>query len=274
MGVFSARRAAKKMRAAAITLEELINALVSYLPSVADYRHSTLRVDCDRFYRNTTIDLFGQFEPKLKRRVCVRVTVDDKADTNFSAELWAERFVVRVDSKDLNLELALVIEPQADRSIEIFKILRWENGEAIFNRARQVRCAIVKGDRRFDFSVAGDSNYQQDLERIAGGRRSEGVRHLAAALLVPEPDQQPGGKAVAVKIERRTVGYLSSEVSSIFLKALADGGFDCAASGAAIVGGWTHGGEEAARFAVKLDIALPFVLLEGAPETAAAGGRE
>jgi hypothetical protein len=271
MGVFIARRAEKKARAPAVTIEDLINALVAYLPSVADYRHSTFRIDCDRFYKNTTIDLFGQFDAKLNRRVWVRVTIDDKAETNFSTELWADQFVVRVDSKDLDLELALVIEPQADRSIEIFKILRWENGEAIFNRiARRIRCAIVKGDRRFEFPIVGELDYQQELERLAGGRRSEGVRRLAAALLVPERDSVGEKYAVAVKIEKRTVGYLSSDIAPIFLKALADSGFDRAAVGAAIVGGWLHGGEDAARFNVKLDIALPFNLVDGTLEAAAA----
>jgi hypothetical protein len=259
MGKIIAQRAAIKPRIPSITIEELVDALVLYLPTIADYRHEALRIDCDRFYRNTTIDLYGQFDPKLARRVWLRVTIDDIATTKLRSELWPDRFVIRLDSKDLNLAESYIIDPRADRSIEFLKVLRWEQGRPIVVRpAQQIRCALVKGDNSFDFPVVGVAHFQRELQRIARARRNRSGDHLVAALLVPERNNRRDGEAVAVQIERQTVGYMGRDIAPAFLKVLGEGGFDCAAA-ASLVAERVRGAEPA-DFGVRLDAVLPFVL--------------
>ncbi len=245
-----------------ITIEELIHELVLYLPTVVEYRHEALRIDCDRFYRNTTVDLFGQFDARLGRRVSLRVTIDDIATTNLRSELWPEQFVIRIDSTDLDLEQSLVVRPHADRSIDFHEVLRWEQGQPVLaGPARRIRCAVVKGDNTFRLPVAGVADYQQDLKRVVGARRSEMGRHLIAALLVPQPYNREDGDAVAVQIEKRTIGYMGRDVATDFLRALSDGGFDSAACGAAIVA-TRDGAADQIDYSVRLDAVLPFVLTD------------
>jgi hypothetical protein len=245
-----------------ITIEELIHELVHYLPTVAEYRHEALRIDCDRFYRNTTVDLYGQFDARLGRRVWVRVTIDDIATTSLRSELWPEQFVIRLDSTDLDMEQSLVVRPQPDRSIEFLEVLRWEHGQPILaGPTRRIRCAVVKGDNSFRLPVARVADYQQDLRRIVGARPSETGRHLIAALLVPEPYNQQARDAVAVQIEKLTIGYMGSDVAPDFLNALAEGAFDSAACGAAIVAR-RDGAADQIDFSVRLDAVLPFVLTD------------
>lgn len=245
-----------------ITIEELIHELIQYLSTIVGYRHDALRVDCDRFYRNTTVDLYGQFNAKLGRRVWLRVTIDDIATTNLRSELWSEQFVIRLDSVDLNLEQSLVVRLQADRSIEFFEVLRWEQGQPILAKpAPRIRCAVVKGDNSFRVPVVAVGDYQRELMRVIEKRTSEIGRHLVPALLVPEPYNRHARDAVAVQVDKRTIGYMDREVAPIFLQALSEGSFDLAACGAAI-----HAGRDAASerigFSVRLDAVMPFVLTD------------
>jgi hypothetical protein len=253
---------AASLRHQCITIEKLIHELVLYLPTIVEYRHDGLRIDCDRFYRNTTVDLYGQFDERLGRRVSLRVTIDDIATTNLRCELWPEQFVIRLDSADLGLEHSLVVRPQLDQTVDFLQVLRWEQGRPILARpAQRIRCAVVRGDNSFRLHVAGVTDRQQDLRRIVESRPSEIGRCLIPALLVPERYNREDRDAVAVQIEKRTIGYMTRDVAPAFLKALAEGNFDLAACGAAILA-WREGSSEQIDFSVRLDAVLPFDLLD------------
>jgi hypothetical protein len=144
--------------------------------------------------------------------------------------------------------------------------------QAVFGPGQRKRCAIVKGNNAFTFPIVGESHYQSELEQIAiahAHARRRG-RFLIPALLVPEPNNFFDKYAVAVQINRRTVGYLTFEAGPMLLKALADGGFDCAACAAAISGGEDLNDGTIAAFSVKLDVTEPLVL----GETAQSGTRQ
>ncbi len=145
--------------------------------------------------------------------------------------------------------------------------------QAVFGPGQRKRCAIVNGDNSFAFSIVGESHYQNELERIALGHERRRGRFLIPALLVPEPSNFFDKYAVAVQVNRRTVGYLTFEAGPSLLKALAAGGFDCAACGAAISGGEIMNDGTVAAFSVKLDVTEPLVLGEtaqsGAPQPSA-----
>jgi hypothetical protein len=74
---------------------------------------------------------------------------------------------------------------------------------------RTIEATLYTGDEILE--VVGESNYQEALWKIVGGRRRERVRHDVAAVLVPEPDNQFDANAIKVLIDGNLVGYLSRQ---------------------------------------------------------------
>jgi hypothetical protein len=489
MSAFVVPLVQKKPRVPIITIEEIVDSLALYLPTLTEYVHTGVEIECDSTLKTTTITLQGQFEPDLQRRVRVRATIEGKAASKITAKLWADQYAVRLESEDLDLKLDVVIVPHGNRTIAISKaglpkapeedqlkgrsaassqevpdkemplenavavadlpfaeaeiveerpveiaiadseelhadheqvmgtdasstaeiveeppteltiaeipaarsgdeqpdetqtyqafdesdamhseteiefealiadspadskhsvsegeqveqtkaedstkldelnanngkseqeqgqiasratfsdddLIYSEDRQAVFDKSDQprfgvinggaqatsaeirniqndsdaaasegvqllsppdtlMRCAIVKGDGAFEFTIVGESHYQRELELIAGGRCKDGARYLVAALLVPEPSNFFDRYAVAVQIDKQTVGYLSFDAGPALLEALAAGEFDCAACAAAIVGGWDRGEGDTDAFGVRLDAVTPFVLMKG-----------
>jgi hypothetical protein len=145
-------------------------------------------------------------------------------------------------------------------AVERHQLINSESEQASFGPGQKKRCAIIKGDGKFGFPIVGESHYQAELGEIARARGDDLSRRLVAALLVPEPNNFFDRHAVAVQIDKRTVGYLSFQSGPVLLKALADGKFDCAACAAAVFGPPARG--RGGEFRVKLDASLPFVMVE------------
>jgi hypothetical protein len=61
---------------------------------------------------------------------------------------------------------------------------------------------------RHDLEVVGESQYQDALWRVAGGRTAERVRVEVQAVLLPEPDNPYDPNAITVLIDGAKVGYL------------------------------------------------------------------
>ena len=68
--------------------------------------------------------------------------------------------------------------------------------------------------------VVGESHYQDALWQIAGGRRSDRVRHGVYAILEPEPSNRHDPNAVKVVIGRSCVGYLAREDAAAYREGL------------------------------------------------------
>ena len=73
---------------------------------------------------------------------------------------------------------------------------------------------------RDDLEVVGESNYQDALWRVAGGRTTERVRVETEAMLVREPDNPHDANAVSVRIDGSTVGYLCRDDARAYLPGL------------------------------------------------------
>lgn len=116
--------------------------------------------------------------------------------------------------------------------------------------------ADIKGDGSFDVDVVGESNYQDALEKICGGKTRDGVEKYVKALLILEDTNKYDNKAVCVAIEGKIVGYLSSEVAREYRKKLKELIHPriVGVCNAVIRGGWDRGGEDKGYFGVKLDI--------------------
>jgi hypothetical protein len=68
--------------------------------------------------------------------------------------------------------------------------------------------AVVLLGGRHDLEVVGESQYQDALWRVAGGRTAERVRVEVQAVLHTEPDNPYNPNAITVLIDGAKVGYL------------------------------------------------------------------
>ncbi|MDP8928368.1 MAG: HIRAN domain-containing protein [Actinomycetota bacterium] len=116
---------------------------------------------------------------------------------------------------------------------------------------------LPPGNKR---EAVGESNYQEALERISGGRTREGANLKVIARLVPDLDNPYDSNAVSVRVAGQVVAYLPrSEAKQVHAKLtkLREGvGCDIACRGL-IVGGWKRGflGRDQGHFGIKIDFA-------------------
>jgi len=108
----------------------------------------------------------------------------------------------------------------------------------------------------FMVDVVGESNYQENLERIAGGKKTESADMVVAASLVLEDDNRFDGNAVRVDICGLTVGYLDKSTAKGFRAFIENNqypgnSFGCRAQ---INGGWDRGNGDTGLFGVCLDL--------------------
>jgi hypothetical protein len=73
-----------------------------------------------------------------------------------------------------------------------------------------------------DLEVVGESNYQDALWRVVGGRTTERVRVETQAMLVREPDNPHDANAISVRIAGSTVGYLCRDDARKYLSGLVE----------------------------------------------------
>lgn len=108
----------------------------------------------------------------------------------------------------------------------------------------------------YGLGVVGEASYQSNIDRVAGGRTTEGVRLDCEAILVPEEASPHDSMTIRVDIQGSTVGYLSRANAREYraeIKRLGfpSGVFTCKAL---IVGGWDRGPNDRGHFGVKLDV--------------------
>lgn len=133
------------------------------------------------------------------------------------------------------------------------KILRSLDGGGAGARAVTV---WVLGDGRFGISAVGESNYQEALEKVAGGRKRHGVNRQVTAELELEDENPFDSNAVLVRIDGLKVGYLSRSNAKLFRQEAGErleGARRIRCRGR-IRGGWDRGQGDRGHFGVALDI--------------------
>jgi len=111
---------------------------------------------------------------------------------------------------------------------------------------------LLRGDGGYSARVTGTSDYQEELERMVGGRTEDSASHHAVATLTAAP----GTGVVLVSIDGVHIGYMRPADAIRLPEALQENGI----SGlpvkvrAAIVGGWDRGPENRGHFGVRLDL--------------------
>lgn len=106
-------------------------------------------------------------------------------------------------------------------------------------------------------SIVGESNYQRELDRIAGGKTEKGHEIKTTAEIVLDDGNPHDNKAVRIDIDGRTVGYLKKNDARKYRRWLekqdAPRGVvvEC---GALISGGWDRGKGDSGHYGVRLDL--------------------
>ena len=119
---------------------------------------------------------------------------------------------------------------------------------------------ILSGDGTYATEAVGESEYQDELSQIVGGKQERSVEHFCTAILVPEPRNPYDSNAIVVTIDGLQVGYLSRPLAKVWSERLARIGKPTGLTQvpAVIVGGWKRqkrGKTDEGHFGVKLDFA-------------------
>jgi hypothetical protein len=90
--------------------------------------------------------------------------------------------------------------------------------DAAGHNANLAAATLLRGQDTLE--VVGESHYQGDLWRLAGGSSVDRVRFAVAAVLLPEPENPYDANAVKILIDGRLVGYLSRDDAAVYLPGL------------------------------------------------------
>lgn len=131
----------------------------------------------------------------------------------------------------------------------------YRGGTRSQNLAPEVQRSIP-GPGKYAFDIVGESNYQNSLEAICGGKKEKSAKHRTEAELHLEDSNPYDNMAVRVEIEGKTVGYFSRNAARSYrdqLKMLGQDHSVCKCK-AMIVGGWRKSKLDQGSFGVKLDL--------------------
>lgn len=132
----------------------------------------------------------------------------------------------------------------------------WRKREAGTPRPSR-RGVFLDGNVRVE--VRGESNFQEALEDICGGRCETGHSLAVTAYLVCEPTNPYDSNAVKVLVDGHLVGYVAREAAQVLapvLAALEHVGAQATCAGE-IVGGWDRGGADKGHFGIWLTMPPP-----------------
>ncbi len=123
---------------------------------------------------------------------------------------------------------------------------------------KPTRYVTLEGDGSYRCPVVGESQYQDALGQITGGKTEDGHEFECVAVLEPEPSNPYDSNAVAVRINGQTVGYLSKPLARAMCVTLKQHNLAGVQVGAVVVGGWASrkGRKPEGHYGVKLDIAV------------------
>jgi len=115
------------------------------------------------------------------------------------------------------------------------------------------------------FDVVGESNYQDNIEAICGGRKADGEEREVEAVLVLEDGNQYDSLAVRIDVQGKTVGYLSRQSARAYREWLQEIGHQgvWAIWDAMIRGGWDRGQGDRGHYGVEVYIGRDEVVGEG-----------
>lgn len=114
----------------------------------------------------------------------------------------------------------------------------------------------LPGPGTFEFDIVGEASYQDALSSICGGKTESSAERYVDAELYLEDENPHDNKAVCVRVEGKTVGYLSRKDARNFRNQVKefedqDPIFFCKA---VIVGGWQRSKSDQGNFGIRLDL--------------------
>ncbi|MDX1785281.1 hypothetical protein [Roseovarius sp. ZX-A-9] len=134
--------------------------------------------------------------------------------------------------------------------------MRWLN--KILGKAELLPCIELAHTRGYTHAIVGEASYQDNIEKIVGGKGQYSAKYECMATLECENNNPHDENAVAVKIGKRLVGYLAREDAASYRSELQsiDASLPLAQVRAKIVGGWRDA-ESEGHFGVKLNLKRP-----------------
>ena len=104
--------------------------------------------------------------------------------------------------------------------------------------------------------VKGESFYQDALDRVCGGKCSEGHARKVLAVLQPEFANPYDKNAIAVRVDGQLVGYMAKELAADYapIARLLDEKGKVGAARAFIRGGWVRPGGDEGHFGIELEL--------------------
>jgi hypothetical protein len=123
-------------------------------------------------------------------------------------------------------------------------------------KQRRNQLVRIQGDGTFAVEAVGESNYQRQLDRIAGGKTESGHNREVEAILIPDNANPHDRMAIAVSIDGEIVGYLDRRFARQHRDRMAEAGFpgSPAICQAMIVGGWKRRSGDEGFYGVRLDL--------------------
>lgn len=125
---------------------------------------------------------------------------------------------------------------------------------SLFNKKVKMSVYKINASKSFSLRAVGTSNYQDKLEKFAGGRNEESARKSVEVVLIEENDNPHDPNAVKIEIEGEKVGYLSKNNAAHYrsiLKGFNRDGAIVFCEGL-IVGGWAKEGDYG-DFGLRID---------------------
>jgi hypothetical protein len=119
------------------------------------------------------------------------------------------------------------------------------------NERYQSRDLYLEGSGEYEYDIVGESRYQENLERIVGGKTDESQEFECTAYLTAEPSNPHDRHAVRVDINGLTVGYIPRDDAKTIGEQI---GRRNAKVDAIITGGWRRRNGNEGSFGVKLDL--------------------
>jgi hypothetical protein len=146
-----------------------------------------------------------------------------------------------------------------DASLVVVVVVLAGVGWVVFHRPSRTgtsESGTLSGPGTYNVEVVGESHYQQELEKICGGRTEDSAEKHCRATLVLEDSNAYDRNAVRIDVDGATVGYLPRDSAKVYRQRLKEAGHPrlYATCNAVIRGGWDRGHGNAGSFGIWLDL--------------------
>jgi hypothetical protein len=130
-----------------------------------------------------------------------------------------------------------------------------------------ITVVTLLGDGAFRYDIVVESNHQDNIARIVGGKTEVGSHFRCRTVLLPDKLNEDDQNTVVVAVNGVEAGHIRAVDCREFKQALSAIGADAAECEGLIVGGWKRLDDDEGDFGVRLNAVLPFRFANPRPVT-------